>query len=367
MDLTLSCYRFSLPLLNPFTTSFGTQSERAGYLFRLDAGGVTAYSECVTSDEPYYSYEDNQTALHIIGSFLAEMVWDAPSPETFLERAGVIKGHNMAKAALEMLLWEYHSRAAGKSIVRMMGESKGYADAGISIGMSDIDTMVKAVGSSIEKGYRRIKVKIERGREYGILSSIRDHFPDAHLSADANTDYRLKDIEALKRLDRFNLEYIEQPLAHDDLLDHSKLAREISTPVCLDESITDSARAEQAFELGACSVINIKPGRVAGITESLKIASVCARNGGHCWVGGMLETGIGRAYNVALASMKDVDYPGDTSPNERYFSRDVVKNPFRMTDGRLRPNEGPGTGAVVDESYLKEISAETKVLLRRSC
>ncbi len=359
MKAQLTFHKVRLPLLRPFTTSFGTQTHRTCYIFRLESGGITAYSECVTEEEPGYSYEDNHTAIHVIRSFLAGMVADVPEPGVFLQRASWIKGHNMAKASLEMLLWDYHGRASGMPLAKMMGESKGYADVGVSIGMSDTDSMVGTVGESVDKGYRRIKVKIERGREYEILSAVRNAYPGIALSADANTDYTLKDVELLKRIDRFNLEYIEQPLGHDDLLDHSKLAKELSTPLCLDESINSSHRAEQAFEIGACKVINIKPGRVSGLTESLGIASVCSRFGGHCWVGGMLETGIGRSYNIALASTKLIDYPGDTSPNERYFSRDLVKNPFHMRDGRIEPNTGPGTGIDVDGGFLQTVASES--------
>ncbi len=364
MAAGLSYYKISMPLLTPFTTSFGTQTERIGYIFRLASGSVTAYSECVTGEEPHYSYEDNETAMHVIRNFFSPMIADLPQPRVFMERASVIKGHNMAKAALEMLLWDYHSRAEGIPLARRLGDSKGHADVGISIGMDSVQDMVRRIGSAVEKGYRRIKVKVEKGKEFGILSAVRDSFPDIKLSADANTDYTLKDAELLKRLDRFNLVYMEQPLGHDDLLDHSRLARQMATPICLDESITDSAKAEQAFDMGACSVINIKPGRVGGLTESLKVASVCAERGGHCWVGGMLETGVGRAFNISLASQGNVDYPGDTSPNDRYFSRDIVDNPFHMVDGRIRPNDGPGTGIVVNGAYLSSVSLEQGSLLK---
>ncbi len=358
MRAELTCHRFRLTLLNPFTTSFGTQTERTGYIFRLSAGGVTAYSECVTSEEPFYSYEDNYTALHIITDYLSSMITDFPDPAAFLERCSMIKGHNMAKAAIEMLLWDFHCRREGVSLSSRLGRGRGYANVGVSIGMEDIPAMISKVSSAVDAGYRRIKVKIKRGMEQSIVAAVRDSFPEVPLSVDANTDYRLKDSETLGKLDRYNLEYIEQPLGHDDLLDHAKLAAQLSTPICLDESITDSSRAEQAFDIGACTVINIKPGRVAGLTESVLIARICRERGGHCWVGGMLETGIGRAFNISLAGMEDVDYPGDTSPNGRYFARDVVTNPFTMDSGRIVPNAGPGTGTVVDEDFLSSVTGQ---------
>ena len=356
MKPRLSCFEVVLPFKVPFTTSFGTQSERHALLFRLEADGVVAYSECVTDVGPHYSYEDNYTAMHIIREYLAKFVEDLPVPKVFLERSEAVKGHNMAKAALEMLLWDYHSKLSGKPIHEYMGGSKGYADVGISIGMDKVEKVVARVGEAIQRGYRRVKVKIERGREHEILGAIREVYPEIPLTADANSDYRIKDIEILKSLDRYNLVYLEQPLDHDDLVDHAKLRKQISTPICLDESITSPDKARKAFEIGAADVVNIKPGRVGGFTNSLEIARIARDQGGHVWVGGMLETGIGRAFNVALASHSLVDYPGDTSPNDKYFEQDIVKNPFKMIDGRIKPNTGPGIGVDVDLDYFIKVS-----------
>lgn len=362
MSGKLTFYKVKMPLVDPFTTSFGTEANKEAYVFRLENDGITAYSESVTSAGPFYSYEDNTTAFHIIRTYLADLVKDAPSPEEFISRSARVKGHNMAKAAMEMLLWDYHSRKDGKPISQYIGKSKGYADVGISLGIDKSENTLGKIQNALDRGYKRIKVKIAKGKEMGILAPIRDSFPDIVLSVDANTDYRLKDIEILKGLDRFDLVYIEQPLEHDDLLDHAKLRKQISTPLCLDESITSVERAEQALEIDACDVINIKPGRVGGFTESLKIARTGKEYGAHVWVGGMLETGIGRSYNVALASLDSVDYPGDTSPNDKYFDRDVVKNPFKMEKGVIKPNSGPGIGVEVDHEYLEKVSTETGVL-----
>jgi O-succinylbenzoate synthase len=313
-----------LPLLSPFTTSFGTEVARSGLVLSLEADSVTAFGECVAFDNPYYSYEDNQTALHIIRDHLIEMLGDVPHPGEFLARAGGIRGHNMAKAAVEMLLWDYHSKAAAKPLYKMLGASKGYADVGISIGIEEPEKMVARVTQAVERGYKRIKVKIEKGKEMGIVSSIRKTHPDVPLSADANSCYSIADAKLLSRLDRYELEYIEQ-----------------------------------AFELGAADVINIKPGRVGGLVNSLAIARIARKKGGHVWVGGMLETGIGRSFNIALASSKLIDYPGDTSPNDKYFRRDIVRNPFVMTDeGRIAPNGGPGIGIELDEDYLRKVTVK---------
>lgn len=358
MSGNLSYYKVKIPLVDPFTTSFGTEADKEVYVFKLEKDGITAYSESVTSVGPFYSYEDNTTAFHVIKSFLADMVKDAPSPEEYIQRASRIKGHNMAKASMEMLLWDYHSKKEGKAISQYIGKSKGYADVGISLGMDKSENTLKKIQNALDRGYKRIKVKIAKGKEMGILTPIRDSFPDIILSVDANTDYRLKDLDILKKLDRFNLVYIEQPMEHDDLLDHAKLRKEISTPLCLDESITSSERAQQALDINACEVINIKPGRVGGFTESLKIAQICKENGAHVWVGGMLETGVGRSYNVALASLDAIDYPGDTSPNDKYFKQDIVTNPFSMDKGTIRPNTGPGIGVTVNTEYLQKVTTD---------
>lgn len=359
MTVTLTYYKFSLPLKSPFTTSFGTETNRVAYIFHLNANGIDAFSESVANVGPFYSYEDNETIFHIVKEYLADMVKDLPTPEVFLERAERIRGHNMAKAAMEMLLWDYHTKAEKKPMHLAVGKTKGYADVGISIGMESPEVMVKSISSALEKGYKRIKVKIERGKEIPILTAIRDVYPEIPLSVDANTDYTLKDMETLKKIDRFNLVYMEQPLDHDDLVDHATLAKNISTPICLDESIISPDRARKAFEIGAGTVINIKPGRVAGFTNSIEIAKITKENGGHVWVGGMLETGIGRAFNVAMASSALIDYPGDTSPNEKYFARDLVKNPFTMAAGTIKPNQGPGIGVEVDLEYLKSVSTDS--------
>jgi O-succinylbenzoate synthase len=360
MTARLSCFHVELPFKTPFTTSFATETTRSALIFRLEANEVAAYSECVTGDNPYYSYEDNHTALHIIETHLAKIVCGLPEPKEFLKLSEHVKGHNMAKAAMEMLLWDYHCKKRGEPLHKALGESRGHADVGISIGMDDPNKMVQRVADALKRGYKRIKVKIEKGRELEILGAIRDAYPEVPLSADANTDYRIGDLELLKKLDRFNLVYLEQPLQHDDLIDHAKLRKEMSTPICLDESITSTDRARQAFEIGAADVVNIKPGRVGGLTESLEIAEVSRRNGGHVWIGGMLETGVGRSFNVALASHMLIDYPGDTSPNDKYFQRDIVKNPFTMEDGIIRPNSGAGIGVEIDHEYLNQVTVEAK-------
>lgn len=351
-----------MPMVYPFETSFGRQTERVPVIFSMEKDGITSYSECVTDVDPFYSYESNSTALYVIRNYLGKLLKDAETPESFMDAAAFIKGHNMAKGALEMLLWDYSARSSGVTLHSMLGENKGYAEVGISIGMETIPGLMDKVKRAVDSGYRRIKVKIKKGREIEILSAVRDSFPDIRLTADANSDYSAKDADLLKKLDKFNMEYIEQPFDHDDLIYHSRLAKELNTPICLDESITSPEKARKALEIGACSVINIKPGRVGGFSNSLEIARIAREFRAHVWVGGMLETGIGRSFNISLASSALVDYPGDTSPNSRYFLRDIVSNPFMMQQGKIVPSSVTGAGYILDQEALKAYTIEKGVV-----
>jgi O-succinylbenzoate synthase len=238
-----------------------------------------------------------------------------------------------------------------------LGESRGHAEVGIALGLGRDEEIKSRIEGALERGYKRIKVKVDREKALDRLKFVRDTFPDIPLSADANGCFELRrDLTTLKRIDRFELQYIEQPLGYPRLLDHSRLAREISTPICLDESVTTVESAKEVLDVGAATLINVKPGRVGGLTVAVEIARI-ARNGGvHVWVGGMLETGVGRGFNVALASQRQFDYPGDISPNDRHFRRDLVKNPFSMKDGRVKPNRGAGIGVEVDADFLGRVT-----------
>jgi O-succinylbenzoate synthase len=351
---TLEIFEVELPLLAPFRTSLEVEEGRSALILAYKSKDITAYSECVTFENPYYGSEDNATAIHLIKDHLAKVLIAEPTPEEFVEPVAQIRGHNMAKAAVEMLMWDFHCKVKNESIAKSLGDSKGYAEVGISLGMDRSELLVKNIEEALSKGYRRIKIKIKRGIEHDLIKSVRDSYPDIPLSADANGDYNLKDVDALKRLDKFGLLYIEQPLDYDDLLDHAKLAKVISTPICLDESITTPKRAKQAFEIGAAEIINIKPGRLGGLSNSLEVAKIARDNGGHVWVGGMLETGVGRSFNIAFAALKLVDLPGDTSPNEAYFARDIVSNPFKMEkNGTIAANSGPGVGVELDSEFFR--------------
>ncbi len=361
--MNLNYRRLKMPMKSPFTTSFGTSWIKDVLVFHLENDGINAYSECITNESPFYGPEDNFTSLHIIKEFISEPVKKLPRPCEYNEAIGFVKGNNMAKAAMEMLLFDYHSKVENIALDRYLDkESKNRADVGISIGMNQIDVTLKKIEESVKEGYKRIKVKIKKGEERNILSSVRDSFPEIKLSADANCDFTEKDFELLTSLDRYELEYLEQPLYHDDLLFHSKLSKKMETPICLDESIVSPKLAENALEMEACNIINIKPGRVGGLFNSMEIARITREFGGHCWVGGMLETGIGRSFNIAFASSSRVDFPGDSSPNDRYFQKDIVTNPFIMENGTIVPNKQDGIGVTIDRTALEKYTVEKGVI-----
>jgi len=349
-----------MPLLSAFSNRSGTVLARSALILQLTHDGAEAYSECVTDEAVSSTGEDNVTAVRAIKGALGEWLrGEPPSPEDFIAASRGVKGHRMAKAAIEMLLWDYVAKVKGLPIDRLLGQSRGYAEAGIALGLGGGVETRSMIEGALKRGYKRIKVKVDR-KAFERLKRVREAFPEIPLSADANGCFELRrDLAALKRLDRFELQYLEQPLGHADLLGHSRLAKEISTPICLDESVTTIEGAKEALRLKAARVINVKPGRVGGLSVAIEIARIARNGGAHVWVGGMLETGVGRAFNVALASQKRVDYPGDTSPNDRYFQRDLVKNPFAMEDGQVKPNPGSGIGVDLDRDFLASVTRRT--------
>ena len=351
MRLHVSLVR--MPLLSAFSNSRAKVVARHALILELEHKGIRALSECVTDEGLSSTGEDNATALLAMKCVLAPRLKRSVDPEDFLRLTKRVPGNEMAKAALEMLLWDYSAKAKGRPLDRLLGHSRGFAETGISIGLGSEREVRSQVEAALRRRYRRVKVKIERGSAAKRLKGLRDAFPEIPLSADANGCFELRrDLDELKKLDRFELQYIEQPLGSGELREHSQLAKKISTPICLDESITNLESAKEALRIRAAEVFNVKPGRVGGLTMALKIVRFARGRGAHVWVGGMLETGIGRAFNVALAGQSEIDYPGDTSPNDRYFARDLVKNPFEMEDGIMRPNAGPGIGVELDRSAL---------------
>jgi len=323
-------------LLNPFRTSFGVQQDRYPLLVRLEIDGRSHWGECVAGEGPWYSYETVETAWQILkGYLLPAMIGREMADVAALETLfAPIRGHHMAKACLEMAFTAALAERARKPLAKFLGGVRDRVETGVSIGIqATTDELLEHIAARLAEGYRRIKVKIEPGWDVQAIGAIRERYPEITLMADANSAYDLDDAAHLAQLDRFRLLMLEQPLAADDLVDHAALQQQLRTPICLDESIESARDARQALQLGACQVINIKPGRVGGFAESRRIHDIAANGGVPVWCGGMLETGIGRACNVALATLPNFRLPGDISASDRYWAEDIVDPPFVLQKG----------------------------------
>jgi O-succinylbenzoate synthase len=352
----------TMPLLAPFRTSFGTVTSREVLLVRAVTEDAEGWGECVAMSDPLYSSEYTEAAAGVLRDHLIPaLAAAAPAGATAVAPAlAPFKGHRMAKAALETAVLDAELRAEGRSFGRELGAVRDRVPCGVSVGiMESIPELLDAIEGYLAEGYVRIKLKIEPGWDIEPVRAVREGFGDAVLlQADANTAYSLSDARHLARLDPFDLLLIEQPLDEEDVLGHADLARQIRTPVCLDESITSAASAAAAIRLGACQIVNIKPGRVGGYLEARRIHDVCAAHGVPVWCGGMLETGLGRAANVALAALPGFTLPGDTSASGRYYAADITE-PFVLEDGHLPVPTGPGLGVTPDPDRLAE--ATTRV------
>jgi O-succinylbenzoate synthase len=344
-----------LPLVRPFRTSFGEDTTKEALLLRAETDDGAGWGECGASPDPRYSEEFNEGVWLVLRDHLLPSVLEREiSAGALGAELSWARGHRMAKAALEMALLDAELRAAGRSLADYLGADKDRVACGVSIGITPTtEELLSQVRGYLEDGYRRIKLKIEPGADVERVQAVREAHPDIALSVDANAAYELDDAAHLRELDAFDLLMIEQPLGHEDLVEHAKLQRNLRTPICLDESIRSAADAAAAIELGACRIINIKPARVGGLLESRRIHDLARDAEVPVWCGGMLETGIGRAANVALAALPDFTLPGDTSASERYFTEDLTR-PFVMdAGGTMAVPEGPGLGVDPDPGRLE--------------
>jgi o-succinylbenzoate synthase len=357
-----------LPYPAPFETSGWRETGSHAVIVRVDAQGVTGWGESPVGESPFYNEENTRTVWAMQQDFLAPALLDAElaSPEDVTPAFARVRGNRMAKAGLEFAVWDLFGRLEGRSLKEMLGGVRERVEVGVSVGIQpDIDTLLDRVSSYLDQGYARIKLKIKPGWDIEPTRAVREAWPDLKLQVDANSIYHLDDAERLVELDRFDLLLIEQPLAHDDIFDHAKLKPILRTPLCLDESIVSPDHARWAIEMQACDIINIKPSRIGGYADARRIHDLAQDSGIPVWHGGMLETGIGRAGNVALASLPNFMLPGDISANDRYFKRDIVFNPFTLNrDSTLTVPDAPGCGAEVDEAYLDEITVERWELRR---
>lgn len=344
-----------LPLVRFFETSFGRIHDRPFVLVTVEGDGTTGVGECVADAHPYYSSETTRTAWHIIADFVAPLVLgrEFGHPREIFPALRRIRGHNMAKAAVEMAAWDLYARQQGQPLCRVLGGSdalisRGIAS-GVSIGIQDsLDQLVERVRAELADGYRRIKIKIKPGWDIEAVERLRGHFPQVPLMVDANAAYTLADAAHLARLDRFDLMMIEQPLEYDDVLDHAALQSQIRTPICLDESLHTVKIAAEAIRAGACRIINIKPGRVGGHGPSIEMHDLAASHQVPVWHGGMLESGVGRAHNIHLSTLPNFTLPGDVAASKRYFAPDLIDPEIEVrADGTIAVPTGPGIGVTL--------------------
>ncbi|MDT7572963.1 MAG: o-succinylbenzoate synthase, partial [Actinomycetota bacterium] len=366
MKLTsIDLLRVELPLVAPFRTSFGVQHVKDALLLRVHTPDGDGWGECVAMREPVYSSEYVDGAQAVLRSFLIPRLAGrgGVTAADVAPLLGDVHGHPMAKAALEMAVLDAELRAAGTSFAQHLGAVRETVPSGVSVGIMDsIEQLLETVGAYLAEGYVRIKLKIEPGWDIEPVRAVRERFgDDILLQVDANTAYTTADVRHLAQLDAFDLLLMEQPLPEDDIRGHAVLARQIRTPVCLDESITSARSAADAIALGACSVVNIKPGRVGGYLEARRVAAVCAASGVPAWCGGMLETGLGRAANAALAALPEFTLPGDISASGRFYATDITA-PFVLESGHIRVPTGPGLGVDVLADVLADITVSTETI-----
>jgi O-succinylbenzoate synthase len=352
-----------LPLVAFFETSFGRLYDRTFVLVSLEGDGAEGLGECVAEVDPYYSPETTATAWHVIRDFLAPLLLGRTfdHPRDVFPALKRVRGHNMAKAAVEMAAWDLAARRDEMPLARMLGGMRAEIPSGVSIGIQDsLDQLAARVRTELDAGYRRIKIKIKPGWDVEAVAMVRERFGPIPLMADANAAYTLADAGHLAALDRFDLMMIEQPLDYDDVRDHAALGRTMRTPICLDESIHSPRVAADALDAGACTIINIKPGRLGGFAESIRVHDLCAARGVPVWHGGMLESGIGRAHNIHLASLPNFTLPGDIAASRRYFAPDLIEPPIEVSrDGMVRVPGGHGIGVHVDWDRVRAATIET--------
>jgi O-succinylbenzoate synthase len=355
-----------MPLVHFFETSFGRTTSRRILLVTAHCEGINGWAECVASENPFYSGEWVETAWPTIREYLAPAVIGRTLNQG-REAAALmahIRGHRMAKAAVENALWDAEAREKKQPLWKLLGGTRPDIPCGVSIGIQDsVEQLLEKIETELAAGYRRIKVKVKPGWDVNVLERIRSRWPDIVLSCDANSAYRLSDVEHLRKFDQFHLLMIEQPLWNDDIYFHARLQKQLETKVCLDESIRNAREAEAAIELGACRIINIKVGRVGGFTEAKAIHDVSQSRNIPVWCGGMLESGVGRAHNIALSTLENFRLPGDVSASRRYWKEDVIEPEVQVSkDGFIKVSNEPGTGYRIREDLIEKLTVRKETL-----
>lgn len=364
---SVQLHHLRMKLQSHFETSFGRIYDRDSILISLYSDGLVGYGECVADRDPGYAYETTQTAWHILRDFLVPALLDRTihKPQELPTALSFVRGHPMAKAGLEMAVWDLYGKMTEQSLRSLLGGTSRQVAVGVSVGLQDsTGELVKVVDSYLAQGYGRIKIKIKPGRDMSEAQAVRNAFPSVKLQVDANSAYHLDQaLQELRPLDDLNLLLIEQPLAEDDLWDHHHLQKAFKTPICLDESILSARHARQAIEMKACQIINIKAGRVGGLSEAVAIHNLCLSQNVPVWCGGMLETGVGRAANLALASLPGFQLPGDISASDRYYGQDITHQRFTLNpDSTIDVPEGAGLGISIDTEALERATLTRLVL-----
>lgn len=362
----IKLHQLLMTMKNPFTTSFGTQQKRFVTIVEaIDEDGTSGFGECVSGEDPLYSEEFMDATLIALKKYFGPLVInkEISHPDEVWEIYKPFKRNNMAKASIEGAVWDLYAKKKGISLVEAIGGAKKEVDVGVSLGLEDTDELLlERIGEKVEEGYKRIKVKIKPGRDVEMVRRIREVYPDIPLMVDANSAYTLDDIDTLKAMDEFNLMMIEQPLMAGDVIDHAKLQKQIKTPVCLDESIDSYESAAAAIELGSCEIINVKVGRVGGITQSVKIHDLAKKHNIPLWCGGMLEAGVGRLHNVAITTLSNFVLPGDTASSSRYWFEDIITPEVVAENGVVKVSDKPGIGAEVDFGKMEQYLVKTETI-----
>jgi O-succinylbenzoate synthase len=354
-----------LRLLHPFETSFGATQDRHVVLVKVTDGTNVGWGEVTAAEGPFYSYETWETAWHVLRDYIIPSFTgkEIDHATRFAEFAPGIRGHRMAQAGFETALWDLEARNRGIPLWRMIGGVRERVDCGVSLGIQpSIDVLLAKIDSEVKAGYRRIKIKIKPGWDLEVIRQVRAAFPDIPLMGDANSAYTLDDVDVFKQMDRYNLMMFEQPLHYEDMIDHAELQKHIETPICLDESIHSAEDARKAIRIGACRIINIKLGRVGGYREARAVHDICRDNGIPVWCGGMLESGVGRAHNVALSSLENFSLPGDVSASKRYWAEDIIEPSVEVsTEGQIAQRPAPGIGYAVKDELIERLTVRSQV------
>ncbi|MYL58790.1 o-succinylbenzoate synthase [Virgibacillus halodenitrificans] len=360
----VNLYKIKMKMKHPFTTSFGTEQNREFILVQVkNESDLSGWGECVTTERPLYIEEFTESSWLMLEKFLIPSILkkNIEHPNQLQDYFRPYKRNHLAKSALEGAIWDLYAKSENISLSKALGGTKSTIEVGVSLGIEEnIDNLLNNIRVKTEEGYKRIKIKIKPGKDVEVIEEVRNHFPDIPLMVDANSAYTLKDVDTLKQMDQFDLMMIEQPLTAGDLIDHAKLQRELKTPICLDESIHSFNDARQAIELGSGKIINLKIGRVGGLTQAIKIHDLCNEENIPMWCGGMLESGIGRAHNIAITSLTNFTLPGDTASSSRYWDKDIIQPEVRVENGLLQVPKTPGIGFKIDMDEVLKNTSTTK-------